>query len=186
MSGVKKGGDKPNRKMWILFVGEILIVVILVVAVIIMFANRGRSVAVDPGQDPTTAVHDYTSTEIEDILFDVRAKIRELSGDEMYNYINQELNKYKGTQVEPQLLMTKAWTAIHDNRADFALTVAQDIKEENLPNEEKLLYYTLMKSIYGKLDDGGNASKYSKLYWDLYDEMYSSISDAILEDEDEE
>ena len=186
MSGVKKGGDKPNRKIWILFVGEILIVVVLVVAVVIMFANRGKSTAVDPGEDPYTAVHDYTSTEIEDILFEIRAKIRELSGDEMYNYINQELNKYKGTQVEPQLLMTKAWTAIHENRADFALTVVQEINEENLPKEEKLLYYTLMKTIYGKLNDSANTAKYSNLYWGLYDEMYSSISDAVLEEEDEE
>jgi hypothetical protein len=177
MNGVTKGGEKPNRKIWILFVCEILAVLILVIVVVVLVINKKNN------EDKTAnAVEVVTSTypdeEVDRILLDIRIRIRELKGEEMYNYIDKELRRYKGTNVEHKLVMTKAWTAVHDDDAGKALGIAQTLNEDDLTDEEKLLYYSLMKTIYKNGSDEENMIKYNNAYWALYDEKYGYAGDA--------
>lgn len=178
MNGVNKGGEKPNRKIWLLFVGEVLAVVILAIVVVVVFVvnKQNGNKPVDDELGVSTDV--FPDEEVDHILSDVKMKIRELKGEEMYNYIDREIRRYKGTNVEKRLVITKAWTAVHEDDAGKALGVAQTLNEEEMNTEEKLLYYSLMKTIYKNGGDEENMVKYSDAYWALYDETFGYVGDG--------
>ena len=175
--------SKVGWKVWTLFGTAVVAVVSLagfLIAVIIT-NNQGGGGGEKP-EITEPVIMEYTGLEIDDEINEIAYEVHNMSADEAFAYLDKAINKYKGTNMWPKLVMLKAQTYMGEEELDKALETALKIKEEEVENKYKFDYYNLMSKIYHAKHDAEKEKEYTDKFWAFYDGEFGTEG---VTDEDE-
>lgn len=177
-----------SNKVLLIVLGVLILVIIgLIIGVVVVNMNGGREVAtivqgsadVEQSEKRDPAERTEAQKQVEDemnIITKLNQDIDEMETvEEKQAYLDQKVEEYSGESVLPRIIITKAWVYIHDNQAENALTVLEEINEDELTEDQKLDYYSVMMNAYQQLDDAESVQKYQSQWDALYVEMFEEI-----------
>lgn len=184
----KSSHSKVGWKVWTLFGAAVVAVVSLagfLIAIIVTNNQGGNIDELPENTEPVTM--EYTDVEIANELNKIQLQVYDMKLDEAQSYINKQIQKYRGTNLWPRLIIFKAWVYVNSNDQDSALRVADELDVDELDNELKLKYYDLLRSIYYIKNDQEKEKEYYDKYWATYDDMFggNGVSDEDTIEESE-
>lgn len=168
---------KTGVKKWIILGVILAVITIVVVVIVIVVVNNDQVKAPDDNEVNTdTNNSEFYNEETDNIIVEAEVSIYNRPQEEAFKYLDEQIKKYRGTKVEPRLLMLKAKVALDNNDTNKAFEIVSNIDFDLLDSPMKLAYYSLMQDIY--TDNEEEYLKYYTAYWQLYDSLYDYVGDG--------
>ncbi len=162
-------GKVWGKKTWHILLGILCVVIVGLAIGLIFIWIRGTRIELE---------HDKKDDE--EVVSEILDIIRPMSIEDTQNYLDEQLEVYKNTDLVSSIWMMKINAFVNAGLFEDAILMSHDIDIELLNDSERLNFYSALNKAYIGIGDFENADYYSKEFADLYYKIIGEIEDDDL------
>lgn len=160
-------GTSDRKNGFILAFGILIFVAILTVAAVFVV----KSLEGEEKKEETVSEDEKKNQEIAS-LDEIKEHIRSVGSAEGEKYVNEQVEKYRGTDLEFDVKIIQINFYNNEGEMEKALELADAFKLEDLTAEEKMKLFIAYRTIYSNLGDNEKYDEYQKKYMEVYLEVF--------------